>query len=192
MASDGRKYHAAVAALDAIYRQLPTVECTGGCAIACGPIPLTDVEARRLQQATHKKPRTIALVPVVDSRGDTRRDRCVYLTEHERCSVHAIRPLICRVFGVVKRMSCMRGCVPSRWLTDREFLALAQAVERIGGGRLLMTAPDELLLAPGGGFGALDERAGRSDEHVNADAERTRSLRALHGGRIIAAVSRDR
>lgn len=193
MGSDGRKYHEAVAALDALYAQLPTIECKGGCAVACGPIPLTDVEARRLQLATHRKPKTIMLTPaVVDASGDTRHERCIYLTDQDRCSAYAVRPLVCRAFGLVKRMSCMRGCLPDRWLTDREFLQLAQAVEAVGGGRLLMTHPDGLTRHPAGGFLGVDVHGGRGDDQVNADAERTRGLRALHGGRIIAAVSNDR
>src|SRR5439155_26671783 len=92
------------AQLDALYAQLPTIACQGKCAIACSAIPLTDVEARRLQVVTHKKPRT------VPGPAGGPRERCVYLTADERCSAYAVRPLICRAWGVVPLLSCMHGC----------------------------------------------------------------------------------
>jgi hypothetical protein len=65
----------AFAALDALYATLPPIACQGRCGISCqGGILLTDAEARRLQLATHCKPRT------TDTRG-----RCVYLSADERC-----------------------------------------------------------------------------------------------------------
>jgi hypothetical protein len=84
----------------------------------------------------------------------------------------------------------MHGCVPSRWLTDREFLRIAQAVERLGGGRCLITNPDGLARNPSGNFTDVNVNAGRPDEEVADNAERTRSLRALHGGRILLAIQR--
>jgi Fe-S-cluster containining protein len=89
------------AALDAVYARLPTVACRGLCAVACGPIILTPAEATRMK-AAHPERRPLRTEPV----------RCTYLTKRERCSVYAVRPLICRIFGVVQRMSCMHGCVP--------------------------------------------------------------------------------
>jgi Fe-S-cluster containining protein len=185
---EGRKYHQGVAALDAVYAQLPVIHCKGLCAVSCGPIPVTDLEARRLQVATHTKPRTFLQV-FQDARSiqPMPRERCIYLTDAGRCRAYAVRPLICRVWGTVKMLSCMHGCTPDRWMTDREFLRTAQAVEKIGGGRCLLTAPDGLGVNPAGKFADVDVTAGRPDAAIDADAERTRSLRALHGGRIILA-----
>jgi acyl-coenzyme A thioesterase PaaI-like protein len=67
---------------------------------------------------------------------------------------------------------------------------LALAIEQVGGGRLLVTTPDGLALNPGGGFASLLD-PGRSETAIEADAERTRSLRALHGGRILAVVKHE-
>jgi len=178
------------AQLDAIYARLPTVACQGKCAIACGAIPLTDAEARRLQVVTHRKPRTVlgfnGLVDFVPERAI---ERCIYLTEHDRCSAYAVRPLICRVWGVVSTLSCHHGCVPDRWLSESDFLRLAQAVERIGGGRQLRTALSGLTLH-GDSFGRIGKPTVPEAE-VLANAERTRGLRALHGGRIMIALRRE-
>jgi hypothetical protein len=171
MSKTSAKLRAAFATLDALYAQLPTMTCQGRCAYACAAITLTDLEARRLQLAGHAKPRTV-------------NGRCVYLTSHGRCDVYAVRPLICRAWGLIRMLSCPHGCVPDRWLTDPEFLRLAQAVERIGGGRLLQTTPDGVVVREGDSYarmGAPTKPAGQIEAH----SERVRSLRALHGGYIL-------
>jgi uncharacterized protein len=189
VSADGRKYHAAVAALEALYATLPTIACKGLCAIACGPIVLTDVEARRLQVTTHRKPRTIP-VTAIDAAGNTMRERCVYLTPTDRCSAYAVRPLICRAWGLVKMLSCMHGCGPDRWISTLDLARLGQAVERIGGGRVLRTIPEGLgHEADAKTWEMLEPR--RSAAAIERDADRTRGLRALHGGRIISAVRSD-
>jgi hypothetical protein len=177
MSKASAKLRTAFAALDAIYAQLPTIACQGHCARYCTAIVLTDLEARRLQLATHAKPRTV-------------NGRCVYLTEHGRCSVHAARPLICRAWGLVRLLSCPHGCLPDRWLTDPEFLQHAQAVERIGGGRLLQTAPEGLCLREGDTYAQMGAPT-RDAADIEAHAERVRNLRALHGGRIMLALTEE-
>ncbi len=181
------KLRDAFAQLDALYAQLPPIACQGRCAIACGPILLTDLEARRLQFVTHRKPRTIP-VQAVDAAGNTMRERCVYLTAADRCSAYAVRPFICRAWGVVRMLSCMHGCVPATWINDLEFVRLAQTIERLGGGRLLRTIP-EGLADHGRGFGDIGSPT-RSEAEIDANSERVRSLRALHGGRILLADQR--
>lgn len=177
MSKVSAKLRDAFDALDAIYAQLPTMTCQGKCAFACRPIILTDVEARRLQLAGHAKPRTVE-------------GRCVYLTPQSRCGVYAVRPLICRAWGLVRMLSCPHGCVPDRWLTDPEFLRLAQEVERIGGGRILQTAPEGLFVREGDSFASMGAPTKPAGE-IEAHAERVRSLRALHGGYILLALTKD-
>jgi uncharacterized protein len=187
-----RRLQAAFAKLDAIYAELPTIACKGECAIACGAIPLSDLEARRLQLATHQKPRTR---PGLDALSDfataPMRERCIYLTDRDRCSVYTIRPLICRAWGLLRMLSCMHGCVPDRWLKDQEFLRLAQRIEALGrGAGVLRTGPQGLEHVEGESFLAMGQPT-RSAERIEADAERTRGLRALHGGRIILATENE-
>lgn len=174
-----------LAALEALYARVPSIRCKRLCGEACGPMILTDLEARRLQLATHRKPRTL---PMIDGNPDTM--RCVYLSPaQDRCTAHAVRPLICRAWGALKRLSCMHGCVPERWLTDHEFFELALAVERLGGGRVLRTVPEGVGHLAGEAFASV--AGGREilpREIVEEEAERVRNLRAIFGGRIIAAV----
>src|SRR5262245_60391045 len=98
-----RKLRETFAKLDAIYSELPHIECKGKCAVACGPIPLTDLEARRLQLTTHVAPRTrVAQEFEKAKHSEPIHERCIYLTADERCGAYAVRPLICRVYGLVK------------------------------------------------------------------------------------------
>jgi Fe-S-cluster containining protein len=173
-----RKLADLLAQLDALYAELPTVACRGLCAQACAAIPLTDLEVHRLQHATHCKPRTVG------------ENRCVYLTPTERCGVYAIRPLICRAYGVVPMLSCPHGCMPDRWLGMAEYFRLAKAIERIGGGRVLRTGPNGLACTPGETYANIPVI--RSPDAIAATEARTRALRALHGGFIqIALDERD-
>jgi Fe-S-cluster containining protein len=184
--SKAAKLAKAFAELDRLYALLPSIACQGRCAIACGPVIASELEARRLQLTTHVKPRTIIRL-LADGGAHTEipRERCVYLTPEDRCSAYAVRPFICRAWGLVKPLSCMHGCVPEYWLRDTAFVRLAKEVERVAG-RILRTSPEGLLHVPGDTYADLNPQ--RTEADIDADSERTRSLRALHGGRIIAAV----
>jgi Fe-S-cluster containining protein len=54
------------------------------------------------------------------------------LLQNARCSVYLIRPMICRLWGLVETMPCLWGCVPERYLTREEgfeFLARAARLQ---------------------------------------------------------------
>lgn len=56
------------------------------------------------------------------------------LTEEHRCSVYEIRPMICRLWGLVRGMPCPYGCRPEGGLLpDEEGQRLLREAERIGG-----------------------------------------------------------
>lgn len=168
-----RKLAAVVAQIEALYAQLPTVACRGLCARACRSIPLVHAEAQRLQEATHCKPKTVE-----------QETRCVYLTKDDRCGAYAARPLICRAYGVTASLSCPHGCAPTAWLDMVAFLRIARETERLGGPLLRTT--DGGLEHFGDSYLRIPQT--RSDAAIARDATRTRNLRALHGGYIIAAV----
>lgn len=163
----------AITKLEAIYAQLPNVACRGLCSEACGPILMSTLEATRMRKADRDNREPAVGEDLT----------CVYLTPRQRCAVYAVRPLICRVWGVVKRMSCMHGCVPDRWLSDADFVAVAKAIERLGG-PIVVSALRGLDRETGDTFLDLDT-TGVPLELQEQLAERTRGLRALHGGRIV-------
>jgi uncharacterized protein len=110
-------------AIDAILARLPTVECKGLCTEACGPVAMSKPEWERIIRRLGHAPRgdTSLVCPMLDRASG-------------RCTVHDIRPTICRIWGVVRSMPCPFGCVPSRWLSDEEGHAILAEVERVARG----------------------------------------------------------
>lgn len=105
--------------LDALYATLPALECRGLCGPqVCGPIPMTVLEFERVRHATLTTPA---------HRPD---GHCRYFGP-TGCSVYALRPLICRVYGLQEAFRCAHGCVPSRWLSDDEARDVTVKVNRL-------------------------------------------------------------
>lgn len=78
--------------------KLPVMRCDDGCGDCCGVVPITEKELKRLKDYV----RVHHIQPV--DQGPT----CpLYL--NGRCSVHEVRPAICRAFGHTAGMSCPRG-----------------------------------------------------------------------------------
>lgn len=109
--------HRKRAAIDALYGTLPNLDCQGKCAESCGPIAMTRIEEGRIIERTGSPPTFDATLT------------CSLLRD-DRCTVYDIRPAICRLWGLVESMPCPWGCVPERYLSDREgHLFLAQVAE---------------------------------------------------------------
>lgn len=99
------------AAFDELYAELPAMECQGLCAQSCGPIRMTEPERARIAAAGVTIPDGGIFTPGM----------CPALTMFRQCSVYEVRPLICRLWGVVKSMPCPWGCRPEGgWLTDQQ------------------------------------------------------------------------
>lgn len=116
-----RSDRAAEKALDDLYAQLPKLTCKGQCQECCGPIQMSRVEWDRIKGRVGHSPRARTLTcPLL-------------ILSSGRCKVYAVRPMICRLWGVVEDMRCPWGCQPERWLTREEgfeFLRRAQEVGR--------------------------------------------------------------
>lgn len=100
----------------------PMVDCKGICHDSCGPIPVSTIERELLEERAGKK-----LEPV--GAGLT----CSLLTEAGTCSVYAIRPLICRIWGAAAGLPCTHGCKSERTLTKDEAAELFREIERLTG-----------------------------------------------------------
>lgn len=93
---------ASLLTLESVYESLPTVICQGLCAESCGPIACSQAEADRMEAAAGR--------PLEFMSGLT----CGYLDQvHRRCTVYAVRPMICRLWGVTMNMACPWGCQPT-------------------------------------------------------------------------------
>jgi hypothetical protein len=111
--------------LDALYATLPKLTCQGYCHDSCGPIDMSLRERQRIVQRARK--------PVECPRGAL----CSMLDEQRRCSVYEIRPMVCRLWGLVRSMPCQYGCRPDGGLlSDAEGVRLLVQSERLGGSPL--------------------------------------------------------
>jgi uncharacterized protein len=110
-------------AIDAVHAALPTLACKGSCHESCGPIGMTKPEWERIIERLGHEPRGDASLV------------CPMLGRATgRCRVYEERPTICRLWGLVRSMACPLGCVPSRWLSEREGHELLDRVARIAAG----------------------------------------------------------
>jgi Fe-S-cluster containining protein len=154
-------------ALDALYAELPTIDCQGRCSSSCGPINMTEPEWRRIQLRLGHTPRAVSMT-------------CPMLVR-ERCSVYAIRPLICRLWGIVERMPCPWGCKPEpRYLTSRESFALLARTEIIGATSPAALADAQALLARL--EEATDEQIAMSESLMIPPVEMTKAVASCECG----------
>lgn len=112
-----------------VYAALPRVDCRGLCHGFCGHVGAHPPEMAAME---------VVGGPFV-SHGGT---RCGYLTAENRCGVYDHRPLMCRAFGVTKKLRCPFGCVPDRWLSHAEARELWRAMDRMfGQGEMAAVVP---------------------------------------------------
>lgn len=93
--------------LKTVYAYLPKIDCQQKCQAWCGPIMMSDLEAKRMRVQSGQD----NLLPT-DSDGT-----CPMLVDG-LCSVYSVRPLICRLWGVTPAMTCPFGCKAEWELED--------------------------------------------------------------------------
>ncbi|MDQ1635302.1 MAG: uncharacterized protein QOJ32_2111 [Frankiaceae bacterium] len=121
-----------VAALDALYAELPSLECRGLCWHSCGPIDMSDTERQRIAERGVTIPRyDRATAERYQTTGTV--SPCPALGPFKTCGVHDVRPMICRLWGSTETMRCPFGCRPSRELTEAEGYALLERSRQVGG-----------------------------------------------------------
>lgn len=109
-----------LADLDVLYARLPALACRGLCADSCHThVDASDAERTRLLRR-HGPDLDLDLdAPTSDG-------ACPALSRSfgpGRCTVHADRPMICRLWGAAASMPCPHGCTPdSGRLDDRATL----------------------------------------------------------------------
>jgi hypothetical protein len=133
------------AALDALYRELPTLDCQRQCQDCCGPIAMSRVEWQRICRKLGHVPRGAD-------------DLVCPMLQQGLCSVYHIRPVICRLWGVTETLPCPWGCQPQpRYLTHEEGLVYCARADYISDPehamppeefeRLLASHPDRLAMS---------------------------------------------
>ena len=114
--------------LDEIYAKVPTIACKGLCHETCGPLVIGDAERERILRRHHT------------TLQHDEELTCSALTAEKRCAIYPDRPLLCRLWGVVKDSQvmtrCPYGCRPNRWLKNekaRRLMAKVYGKEGISG-----------------------------------------------------------
>ena len=128
MPRPAKAFRSAKKALHALYDELPGLDCKGLCQASCGKVgeavaPLeADLIGAHMQAMGMEAPED-----------DPASKACPLLTAHGTCSVHAERPLICRLWGVVadELMVCPWGCKPKRYMSNEETRAAYRKLQRI-------------------------------------------------------------
>lgn len=110
--------------IEDIYSKIPHIHCKQKCQQACGPIMMSDFEEKAIN----------AIYGETDFSLESAMERkcltCPKLSKG-KCSIYQHRPLVCRLFGVVKEMRCPWGCSPKRWLKREEARELIKAAENL-------------------------------------------------------------
>lgn len=113
--------------LEVLYARIPKISCKGLCADNCTVILMTPLERRRLQTSGRVAPNALEVLKMA-------KPVCPLLCPATRaCTAYELRPLICRLYGVVARLRCPYGCKPERWLSQSEQDDILREIEEIGG-----------------------------------------------------------
>ena len=124
-----RERAAAISRLEALYAALPALACKGLCGASCSAhVDASALERERVAAAG------------VDLGAPTGDGACPALSRalvaSGRCTVHAVRPMVCRLWGAAASMRCPHGCLPDGGVMgDREALGALLASLEVGGHR---------------------------------------------------------
>ena len=112
-----------------LYARLPEIRCQKKCQDYCTNIVVTTVEKGIILSAiVPLLGKEVMDIPPMGS------DPCPFLTHIGECGIYDVRPAICRLWGLVKKMRCPHGCVPDRWVSDKESRRLLHRLLQVSGG----------------------------------------------------------
>lgn len=99
-----------------VYESLPKIVCKKLCQESCGPIIVGAQERKEIADYLGYDP-FIEKKEILEKFKDGKiLDYNCPMLDSGSCSIHNIRPLICRLYGVVKGMQCRFGCVPKKFM----------------------------------------------------------------------------
>jgi hypothetical protein len=139
---------ATIAALEALYAELPTIQCQGLCWSACGPINMSEAERERIEaRGVHIEPFSSVRAQAWNAGAQL---HCAALDRWGRCTVYDVRPLICRVWGNGRGdLACQYGCERTGpRLSLAEVMRLLVRSMTIGGGQEFDLEDERVLEDP--------------------------------------------
>lgn len=111
--------------LDKIYKMIPEIECKGLCTDSCHNIPASKSERSRARARIGTDPFTNPKAIIAGKSMECR------ALKNGRCSIHNIRPAICRLYGVAEGLKCTFGCTPKKHLNDTIANMVIRSVESL-------------------------------------------------------------
>lgn len=125
---------AKLAKIDELLSGLPTFKCKEGCYDCCGPITLSRLESMRCIQASGRTENDLRQQKKNNLK-QGKLDCPLIDTETKKCTVYAVRPAICRLFGVVKgELLCPHGysAESSALISNDQSCEILQKVNELG------------------------------------------------------------
>ena len=96
-----------------LYSKIPEFNCIPRCTACCGPHPWANVEHRVIAKWMSER-------GMVEKFSKTMFGDCQYIENH-KCSIYEVRPVLCRLFGVVDTPKLMCSFRPSKGhISDEE------------------------------------------------------------------------
>lgn len=123
--------------LDKMYSAIPELECKGFCESTCTTFPVSEGERKNYIETLGYDPlpnhtrETLANIEIEHLKsGKVPIAPCPQL-KNGKCSIYPIRPMICRLFGTTKQLRCPFGCLPKKWVPDRDAKKMLNKIENI-------------------------------------------------------------
>ncbi len=119
--------------LEALYAQIPKVECKGLCHQSCTLIPAALIEIKRAKERLGTnpfRPNTRLLQEAVSGKKPMI-PSCRALKD-KRCTIYPIRPAICRLYAAADGLECPFGCAPEdKKMTKKAAYDLIRKIESL-------------------------------------------------------------
>lgn len=117
--------------LEALYREIPQIECKGLCHESCTIVPAAQIEIRRAKERMGgKNPFNPATALKQMQQNEMKIPSCAALKDN-RCSIYHARPAICRLYGVAQGLECAFGCKPKEMISKQEAYSIVREIEAL-------------------------------------------------------------
>jgi len=128
-----------LASIDFLLKDLPKFQCVEGCSLCCGPFGATRLEWKRIVQVSGRSEKDIRKeaerrMANFEKTKDPLSLKCPLLTEQGKCSVYAVRPATCQLFGLVEHdlLTCPVGGIAERKIPNNEAEVIMRQIDRLG------------------------------------------------------------
>lgn len=105
--------------LEALYKQIPEIECKGLCHLSCTIVPAENLEIKRARKRISCNPFIISNKDLKLAKTTGKIPSCGAL-KNNRCTIHSVRPAICRLYGSAEGLECPFGCKPKKQKLNKQ------------------------------------------------------------------------